>query len=130
MPAGRLFMALFFLALVFAAWTSLISMIELATRVLTDSGLNRKVAIRWVGVVGFTAGVPSALSLQFLGNQDFVWGVGLMLSGFFFAFAVMKYGVRKFREELVNQSSADFKIGRWWDWAIRLVLVEAVVLIV
>ena len=42
----------------------------------------------------------------------------------------MKYGVRKFREELVNQSSADFKIGRWWDWAIRLVLVEAVVLIV
>ena len=130
MPAGRFFMALFFLALTFAAWTSLISMIELATRVLIDAGLQRGAALRWVGIVGFVAGVPSALSLEFLRNQDFVWGVGLMLSGFFFAFAVMKYGVRRFREELINQPGSDIKIGRWWDWAITFCLVEAVVLVV
>jgi NSS family neurotransmitter:Na+ symporter len=129
MPGGRFFMALFFLALVFAAWTSLISMIELATRVLMDTGVERGRAIRWVGIVGFLAGVPSALSLEFFGNQDFVWGVGLMLSGFFFAFAVMKYGVRRFRVELINQPGADIKIGRWWEWAIKFSLVEAVVLI-
>jgi NSS family neurotransmitter:Na+ symporter len=129
MPAGRFFMVLFFLALVFAAWTSLISMIELATRVLMDAGVRRGQAIAWVGVVGFLAGVPSALSLEFFRNQDFVWGVGLMLSGFFFAFAVMKYGARRFRVELINSPGADIQIGRWWEWAIGLCLLEAVVLI-
>ncbi len=130
MPAGRFFMVLFFLALVFAAWTSLISMIELATRVLTDAGVRRGHAISWVGVVAFLAGVPSALSLSFFANQDFVWGVGLMLSGFFFAYAVMKFGARRFRVELINGPGADMPIGRWWEWTIVLCLVEAVVLIV
>ncbi len=130
MPGGRFFMALFFLALVFAAWTSLISMIELAARMLQDAGISRRRAIAWVGVVGFLAGVPSALSLEFFANQDFVWGVGLMLSGFFFAFAVLRYGVTRFREELINGADSDMRIGRWWDWAIKLCLVESVVLIV
>ena len=130
MPGGRFFMALFFLALVFAAWTSLISMIELAARMLQDAGIGRRRAIAWVGVVGFLAGVPSALSLEFFANQDFVWGVGLMLSGFFFAFAVLRYGVTRFREELINGADSDMRIGRWWDWAIKLCLVESVVLIV
>ncbi len=105
-------------------------MIELATRVLVDAGLRRGRAIGLVGVVGFLAGVPSALSLEFFANQDFVWGVGLMLSGFFFALAVLKFGVRRFRVELVNQAGADITIGRWWEWAIVLCLIEAVVLIV
>ena len=130
MPGGRPFMALFFLALVFAAWTSLISMIELATRMLQDAGLPRRRALLWVGSVGFLAGVPSALSLEFFRNQDFVWGVGLMLSGFFFALGVMRYGVKRFREGLINGPDCDIRIGRWWDWAIGLCLLEAVVLIV
>jgi NSS family neurotransmitter:Na+ symporter len=130
MPGGRFFMALFFLALIFAAWTSLISMIELATRVLVDAGAHRGRAIWWVGIVGFLAGIPSALALGFFANQDTVWSIGLRLSGFFFAFAVMKFGVRRFREELINHPGSDLKIGRWWEWAIVLCSVEAVVLMV
>jgi NSS family neurotransmitter:Na+ symporter len=130
MPAGRFFMALFFLALIFAAWTSLISMIELATRVLVDAGVSRGRGIWWVGIVGFLAGVPSALSMGFFANQDNVWSIGLMLSGFFFAFAVMKFGVRRFRTELINHPGSDLKVGRWWEWAIVLCSVEAVVLMV
>jgi NSS family neurotransmitter:Na+ symporter len=130
MPGGRFFMALFFLALIFAAWTSLISMIELATRVLVDAGAHRGRAIWWVGIVGFLAGIPSALAMGFFANQDTVWSIGLMLSGFFFAFAVMKFGVRRFREELINHPGSDLKIGRWWEWAIVLCSVEAVVLMV
>ena len=103
-------------------------MIELATRVLMDAGLARKRAITLVGVAGFLFGVPSALSLGFFQNQDWVWGVGLMVSGFFFAFAVMKYGVDRFRITLINQAGSDIVIGRWWNWAMRLVMVEAVVL--
>ena len=51
-----------------------------------------------------------------------------MLSGFFFAFAVLKYGVTKFREQFINQAGSDIRIGAWWDWAMRLVALEAVVL--
>ncbi|MEJ2185112.1 MAG: sodium-dependent transporter [Gemmatimonadota bacterium] len=130
MPAGRFFMSLFFLALFFAAWTSLISMIELATRVLVDGGMVRKRAILLVGVAGFLLGVPSALSDAVFTNQDWVWGVGLMVSGLFFAFGVLRYGVTRFRETLINQQGADIRIGRWWDWAIRFVVVEAIVLII
>ncbi|GIS78540.1 MAG: hypothetical protein CM1200mP14_01060 [Gammaproteobacteria bacterium] len=45
-PGWRLFQGLFFLALVFAAWTSLVAMIELASRILIDLGMARSRAIR------------------------------------------------------------------------------------
>jgi len=129
-PWGQFFMAIFFLALVFAAWTSLVSMIELASRILQDMGLTRGRAIAVVGISGLLCGVPSALNMAFFQNQDFVWGVGLMLSGFFFALAVLRYGVTEWRETFINTEHSDIHIGRWWDWAMRLVVLEAVVLIV
>lgn len=129
-PAGRFLMALFFLALVFAAWTSLVAMIELASRILIDLGLPRSRAIATVGIAGVLFGTPSALSMGVFGNQDWVWGVGLMLSGFFFAFAVVRYGVTRWRQEFINTGHSDVHIGAWWDWAIRLVLVQATVLMV
>jgi len=127
-PGGRFFQALFFLALVFAAWTSLVAMIELASRVLMDLGVERSRAIKIVGVAGLLFGIPSALKLGIFQNQDWVWGVALMLCGFFFAFAVLRFGVTKWRETYINHEGSDIHIGAWWDWAIRLVAVEAVVL--
>ena len=127
-PGGRFFQALFFLALVFAAWTSLIAMIELASRILRDMGVERNRAIMMVGAAGLLFGIPSALKIGIFQNQDWVWGVALMLSGFFFAFAVLRYGVTSWREKFINQEGSDIHIGAWWDWAIRLVAVEAVVL--
>ncbi|MDH3270469.1 MAG: sodium-dependent transporter [Gemmatimonadota bacterium] len=129
-PGGRFFQALFFLALVFAAWTSLVAMIELASRLLQDLGVERGPAIKVVGAAGLLFGIPSALKLEVFQNQDWVWGVALMLSGFFFAFAVLRYGVTKWRETFINQEGSDIHIGRWWDWAIRLVAFEAVFLAV
>ena len=129
MPAGRLFMSFFFLALFFAAWSSLIAMIELASRVLIDAGMTRARAIKVVGAAGFLLGMPSALSLEFFQNQDWVWGVGLMLSGLFFAFGVTRYGLDRFRRTLINRPGSDFRIGRWWNVAIVLVFIEAVVLL-
>jgi neurotransmitter:Na+ symporter, NSS family len=130
MPGGSFFMIIFFVALFFAAISSLIAMIELATRVLRDMGVPRSRAITMVGLVGFLLGVPSALYQQSFANQDFVWGVGLMMSGLFFASAVLRYGVTKFRESFINTADSDIRIGPWWDWAIRLVVVQAMVLIV
>jgi len=129
-PGGRFFQALFFLALVFAAWTSLVAMIEMASRLLMDLGVERGKAIKMVGAAGLLFGIPSALRLEFFQNQDWVWGVALMVSGFFFAFAVLRYGVTKWRETFINQEGSDIHIGAWWDWAIRLVAFEAVFLAV
>jgi neurotransmitter:Na+ symporter, NSS family len=130
MPGGSFFMIIFFLALFFAAISSLIAMIELATRVLRDMGIPRSRAIIMVGGVGLLLGIPSAINQSVFGNQDFVWGVGLMMSGLFFAAAVLRFGVTKFRQTFINTADSDIHIGGWWDWAIRLVVVQALVLIV
>jgi NSS family neurotransmitter:Na+ symporter len=90
--------------------------------------MTRSRAIAVVGTAGLLFGIPSALKLGIFQNQDWVWGVALMLSGFFFAFAVLRYGVTKWRQTFINQEGSDIHIGAWWDWAIRLVAVEAVVL--
>lgn len=130
MPGGSVFMILFFLALVFAAWSSLIAMIELASRVLTDAGMARKKAILIVGALGFGLGLPSAIWIEVFRNQDWVWGVGLMVSGLFFAILVMRHGVDRFRTTLVNSDGSDLVIGRWWNVVIYLVAVQAVVITV
>jgi NSS family neurotransmitter:Na+ symporter len=131
MHFGKFLAALFFLGLSFAALSSLISMIELATRMFVDSGLSRRKALATVGGVGFTLGIPSALSLDFLGNQDFVWGVALMLCGAFIAFAVIRYGVDRFADEVNEAVFDDWNLGRVWRnlirWAVPL---QAVVLLV
>lgn len=131
MPGGGLFMTLFFLALSFAALTSLISMLELATRVLIDRGLERREALMWVAGAGLLCGLPSALSLDFFHNQDWVWGVGLMVSGLFFALAARRFGLERLRREVVNGPGSDMRIGRWWTMLVGVVVpVEAVTLLV
>lgn len=106
MPAGIFFVSVFFLALFFAAMSSLISMFELATRVLIDFGLTRKKAVLWIGGITFLLGTPSALSLTFFDNQDWVWGLGLLLSGFFFIFIVNRIGPETFLNRWVLTSKA------------------------
>ncbi len=129
MPHGGFFMALFFTALAFAAFTSLIAMVEVVTRTFEDAGFNRRKAIYGIAVAGFLIGLPSALNMNVFDNQDWVWGVALVLSGLFFALAVGSYGVRRFREETLNHEHSDIRIGSWWDFVIRTVVpFEAVVL--
>lgn len=124
------FASIFFLALFFAAVTSLISMVELSTRTLIDFGIERKKAIVVVASVGFLLGIPSALNMKIFANQDWVWGVGLILSGAFISFAIIRYGVDKFRVEIINGFGSDIKIGRWYNFVIGvLVPIQAVVLL-
>ncbi len=131
MHLGGLFMAVFFAALAMAAFTSMISMVELVTRAFEDAGFTRHRAIRLIAVAAFLIGIPSALSMEVFDNQDWVWGVALVLSGLFFALAVGRYGVRKFREETLNHEHSDIRIGRWWDIVIRAVVpFEAAILTV
>ena len=127
---NTLFASLFFMALAFAAMSSLISLIELTTRTLIDFGFDRKKGVIIVGSLGFIFGLPSALDMDIFTNQDWVWGVGLILSGGFIAFAISEFGINKFRVELINGTGSDIKVGKWYNFIIRyLIPFQAIVLL-
>jgi NSS family neurotransmitter:Na+ symporter len=128
---GRPLSILFFLGLTFAGFSSLIAHLELSTRVLIDTGLKRSRAIILVTVVIYLLGIPSAISLNVLKNQDFVWGYALMISGALVAITVMRYGAGRLRKEELLADENDWKLGRWWDVVIvGFVPLGAIILLV
>jgi NSS family neurotransmitter:Na+ symporter len=87
-----------------------------------DGGLSRKKAVSLVGGGCFILGLPSALSLAFFNNQDHVWGLGLMVSGAFFIFLVLKIGPKKFREEILTKAEHKVRLGRGFDFLVKFFL--------
>ena len=89
--AGWVIGSIFFLAMSFAALTSMVSTLQGCVVNFVDD------------------------------NQDFVWGTGLIVSGLMVAIVVMKFGVSRFRKELINTKYADIQIGKWWEYIIKYV---------
>jgi len=118
MFGGGLLSVLFFLGLTFAGFSSLIAQLELPARVLVDTGLKRNRSIVVIVILVFLFGIPSARNLNFLSNQDFVWGVALMISGAMIAAMIIKQGVNKVRIE-INSVIDDRKLGKWWIYVIK-----------
>ena len=120
-PGGNLgawvMMSGFFLALSFAALTSMISTVELCVRNFVDHGYNREKSVLITSLAIFIFGLPSALLWitiaddgtafpQFLEVQDHIWGYGLMFSGLFIAFTIWKYGYQKWRAHVESGEAA------------------------
>ncbi|MFI6575890.1 sodium-dependent transporter [Nocardiopsis sp. NPDC050513] len=116
MSGGVFFSVLFFLALAMAALSSLIAFVELAARNLMDMGVRRPVAVGSVVAASALAGIPSAVDLDFLANQDFVWGIGLLVSGIMVAVAMLRYGLGRARAEILG--SAPSGVRAWWTVSI------------
>jgi NSS family neurotransmitter:Na+ symporter len=110
---------LFFLGLTFAGFSSLIAQLELPTRVFIDSGMKRGQAIAMVVGISYLLGIPSAVNLNILSNQDFVWGVALMVSGAFVAFIVIRNGVDKMREENLLGADGDWPVPKAWVYIVK-----------
>jgi NSS family neurotransmitter:Na+ symporter len=102
MTGGFFYTLIFFFALFIASISSLIAMQELAVKVLGDYRMARRKAIFLVSGITLVAGIPSAYSLKVFNNQDWVWGLGLLLSGLFFIFFVIKYGIRDFKNQIID----------------------------
>ncbi len=117
MPGGPLLLVVFFAALAVAALSSLVAMVELGIRTLMDFGIKRRTAVLVVAVAGFLLGLPSALSLSFFKNQDWVWGLGLLISGALFALGTAAHGVRRLRETISSESPG-IRLGGWFDWLV------------
>jgi NSS family neurotransmitter:Na+ symporter len=104
-----LMVTMFFLALSFAALTSMISTVELCVRNFVDHGIERKKAVGFTTLAIFLFGLPSAALWilvdpdigvafpQFLEVQDHIWGYGLMFSGLFIAYSIWKYGWNRYK---------------------------------
>ena len=130
MFGGGLLSVLFFLGLTFAGFSSLIAQLELPSRVLVDTGLSRKRSIAIIVILVFLFGIPSARNLNFLSNQDFVWGVALMISGALIAAMIIKQGVNDVRGE-INSVKGDLKLRVWWSYVIKwFIPVAATVLLI
>jgi NSS family neurotransmitter:Na+ symporter len=112
---------IFFLGLTFAAFTSSIAMLELPTRILLDTGIKRSHAILIVVLFIYLLGLPSARNLTFLSNQDYVWGIGLIISGGFIAFAIIKNKASVMSSEL-HTIPNDWRVNQWWSVAIRFIV--------
>ncbi|MEM1134832.1 MAG: sodium-dependent transporter [Bacteroidota bacterium] len=107
---GAVLAVIFFTAFFMAAFSSFLPMLELLIKIIGDTGLNRHKASVRAGVFCVLFGFPSAYSLNFFNNQDWVWGIGLIISGLFIVFAALKYGVKSFKKEFIDTDS-DFKIS-------------------
>ena len=121
MAFGKPLAILFFLGLSFAGFSSLISMLELAVRNLIDFGVQRSSAVLWIVFSSFMLGIPSAMSLEILGNQDFVWSVGLIISGILMAIAAIKYGIDKMINEVSIESEDDWPFPSWWPLVVKFI---------
>lgn len=109
-PGGAFLSVLFFLALFMAAFSSLLPMIELFLRNVADLNIPKKPTLVIVIICFIVFGFPSAWSLDFFSNQDWVWGVGLILSGLFILIAVAMNGPKEFKEENIDLGS-DMKVS-------------------
>jgi len=119
MKGGLVIAPLFFLAMLFAALTSLIAQVELGARALMDFGWTRKKSTLVVILACLVFGLPSAAFPSFLLNQDWVWGMALLVSGFWTMLAARKYGLEKLRKEI--NTGADLNLGRWWAFILKYI---------
>jgi NSS family neurotransmitter:Na+ symporter len=126
MLGGGILLVVFFAALSVAALSSLIAMVELGVRTLMDLGLTRNRAAAAVALLGFGLGTPSALSMGVFKNQDWVWGLGLLVSGALFAAGTIFYGAGRLRRE-INASADGSRLYGWFDLLVYAVIPVAFV---
>ena len=118
---------MFFLALSFAALTSMISTVELCVRNFVDHGIERPQAVGFTSLAIFFFGLPSAATWilvddstgvafpQFLEVQDHIWGYGLMFSGLFIAYSIWKYGWNRYRVWQEENDITGFSLQDYLD---------------
>ncbi|MEQ6166078.1 sodium-dependent transporter [Ekhidna sp. MALMAid0563] len=104
-PGGDYLSALFFLALFVAAFSSLLPMIELFLQNVADLNISKRKTLVVVIVCFIAFGFPSAWSLNYFSNQDWVWGVGLIVTGLFILIGVAMNSPVKFKESTIDVGS-------------------------
>jgi len=127
LPWTNLFSVIFFFALATLGIDSAFSITEAALASLHDkTGWNRQAILSTMTVVGFLAGIVYTCSvggIDWLGGVDaFINGpLGIIMVGAAEALVLAwLYDIRHLRYHANERS--DWMLGRWWDWAMRIVV--------
>jgi NSS family neurotransmitter:Na+ symporter len=140
MPGGAFFGTLFFTLLVFAAWTSAISLVEpFVTWLVENKGMSRVKAAAWAGLTAWLLGCISLLSLNvwseytlfgksFIDLMDYATAnVMLPLGGFLIAlFAGWLMRRESSMEELGSGDSLRYRL---WRMLVRYLAPLAIALV-
>ncbi|MFQ3215202.1 MAG: NSS family neurotransmitter:Na+ symporter [Marivirga sp.] len=113
MTGGPFLSWIFFGAFAMAAFSSILPMMQLIIKNLTDYNISKKQAAFMAGAACFIVGFPSAWNLAVFENQDWVWGVGLLVSGIFISFLIIRYGPMKFKRDFIDDNS-DFIVSKYY----------------
>ena len=122
MVGGRIFAALFFLALLAASVSSVIAMYAIVYQPFADAKWGKgKTAILMLAVTCII-GIPSCWNQTFFSNQDFVVGMGMVIGALFSCFAVYKFGVEKLRTKFVNHKYSSMSVGKHFNIALVVIV--------
>lgn len=133
LPVGAgLFSFLFFFVLAIAGITSEFAMVETIGIQFSNVGVKKRgIATILGGALIFLVGLPSAISTDFITNQDWVCGIGLLVAGLLYVIATLKHGANKVLDEYINdqESVKLYRIGKWVKWIWYLFPVEFVIIV-
>ena len=123
MPAGNLFVAVFFLCLVVAGLSSAVSIIEAFVSAMVDKfGASRQKLVTFVSILGFCGSIifTTRAGLYWLDIVDhFVTHYGLVTVGILECLLVgWLFNLPMLRRH-VNRISS-FQLGSWWDFLIKI----------
>jgi len=119
---GRAVCIIFYFCLCMAGLTSIISMVEMLTRQVTQLKLSRRYAAPAVCFAVCLGGFCNTRN-AFLANQDYVWGYGSVICGGYFIYIVCAIGAEDFRIEFLNKYSAmfnDIKVPKFWALVVSM----------
>jgi NSS family neurotransmitter:Na+ symporter len=141
MPGGAFFGSLFFILLVFAAWTSAISLIEPAVAYLVENkGQSRVAASVWCGIATWLLGLGTVFSFNlwsgyklfnkytFFDIVDFLTSnIMLPVGGLMLAvFAAWLMSEKASRHELAMADGTGYRV---WHFLVRYITPIAVVIV-
>lgn len=130
MAGGYIFAVLFFIAIMFAALTSALNLMEVPVEALMDkTGWDRSKSSIVVAIIGFIIGIPLDLSMDLFGKfADFftIYFVptGAVLSSIVFFWV---FGVDRARAE-VNKGAAR-PLGPWWGFVAKYIFTSVAIFI-
>jgi len=121
MPGGYLVSILFFTSLFVAAISSNVCHFMICSLPFVDSGMKKEKAVKLMFIILLIWGLPSAWNINFLSNQDWVFGQLMVVGSMFSCFAIIKFGTKKIREQFINNKYKGIHIGFWWEICIKII---------
>lgn len=124
MPGGAIWAVVFFLGFFFAAFTSAFALTEpIVTTLDEELEFSRRQTVLGVVFAIWLLGLPSAVSQDFLGRMDFMFGNWGLPSATLAIIALVAWKFRPERGRVLDLNrNSDIHIGVWWNPIVRYVI--------